>query len=205
MISAKLMNALEKKGFFLNFPVYSSNEEMIIEILMENNQRLESAIPLLLIENIDYALFSKLTKECKMKLNKIIVATCKIFEKEGLENKHLKEIIKKNNLKIMISNEEYGYYLNSFKDARARLSENLETNFKERINLRSTLNTNTALSLIFSDGKLRIMDKIFRHEPLSNTELKYYYRAIRPLSRSILNENLQNYLRIIESVKKYKA
>jgi len=70
--------------------------------------------------------------------------------------------------------------------------------------LRSTLNINKALSIIYSPGKQKIMEKIFNHEPLTNSELKYYYRSIRPLAQSILNEKLQDYLRIIESTKKYR-
>ena len=54
MISAKLIKDLEREGFSLEFPSYESNEERIMEILKENNQRLNLAIPLLLRHRFDY-------------------------------------------------------------------------------------------------------------------------------------------------------
>ena len=78
-----------------------------------------------------------------------------------------------------------------------------EEGFAESIKLRSKLNTNKSLSILFSPGKIKIMDKIFNHEKLSNSELKYCYRPIRPSIHSILNKNLQDYTKIIDSLKKY--
>ncbi len=40
MISARLIKDPEREGFSLEFPGYESNEERIIEILRENNPRL---------------------------------------------------------------------------------------------------------------------------------------------------------------------
>ena len=74
---------------------------------------------------------------------------------------------------------------------------------EENIKIRSTLNINQSLANIFSPGKIRIMNKIFNHAKLTNSELKYYYRSIKPLINSILNENMRKYLKIIEAAKKY--
>lgn len=68
---------------------------------------------------------------------------------------------------------------------------------------RNTLNLNKTLSILFSPGKLRIMKKIYAHEPLSNTELKYYYRAIRPICLAISPQDIQKYTTLIEFTKKY--
>ena len=54
MISAKLIKDLEREGFSLEFPSYESNEERILEILKENNPRLNLAMPLLLQYKFDY-------------------------------------------------------------------------------------------------------------------------------------------------------
>jgi hypothetical protein len=206
MITAKLIKELEKEGFKLDFPSYDSNNERIIEILKENNTRLNLALPLFLEYGFDY---EKIIKKLKEKtsineFNKIILITNKIFITEKIENTHLKEIIKKNNIKDKLSKSEFQYLYDSFKEFKRNKGEEKEEIFKENIKIRAKLNTNKALANIFSPGKRIIMGKIFQHEPLSNTELKYYYRSIRPLILSILNENLQKYIRIIESNKKYK-
>ena len=46
------------------------------------------------------------------------------------------------------------------------------------------------------------MEKIFNHEKLTNTELKYYYKSISNINKATLNPQLENYLRIIETTKK---
>jgi len=40
MITAKLIKSLEQEGFALDFPQYTSNEERIIELIKEKNERL---------------------------------------------------------------------------------------------------------------------------------------------------------------------
>ena len=141
---------------------------------------------------------SKLIKDFK----KIIIISSRIFELEGIDNRYLKGIIKENKIEEKIRKEEFQYYYDSFKEFTKKKTEENESYLKEQINIRGKLNINKALSNIFSPGKLRIMDKIFNHKPLTNTELKYYYRAIKPLNLSILNEDMQKYVRIIESIKK---
>lgn len=204
MIHAKLIKDLEKKGFELEFPSYASNEEEIIDILKTKNQRLYLAIPLLLQQKIDYKrITNKLNIKLKKEFNKIIIITDRIFKSEGIDNKHIKSVIDEYKIKSEIAKTELEYYRGSFKDAIKKTEKPEEKFFEEQVKIRGKLDTNKALSSIFSPGKLKIMEKIFNHEPLTNTELKYYYRSIRPLILSILNENLQKYVRIIESVKKY--
>lgn len=206
MISARLIKDLERKGFRLDFPSYASNEEEIIEILNENNERLHLALPLLLQNEFDYSrIIRKLSKKLTKKFNKIIVISDKIFKLENIGNNGILGIIGKYGIKEKTDDAEFQYYYDSFKDSAKRKEEGREEEFKEQLKIRARLNTNEALSVIFAPGKLRIMGKIFSHEPITNTELKYYYRSIRPLILSILNENLQKYVRIIESVKKWRA
>lgn len=205
MISAKLIKDLEKKGFRLDFPSYDSNEEEILDILGTNNQRLYLAIPLLLKEKFDYKkIINKLNLEKRKDFNKIIIITSRIFRAESIDNNYIPNIIKKNHIKEKINENEFQYYYDSFKDSVRNIKEGSEEILKEQIRIRGKLNTNKALSNMFSPGKLRIMNKIFNHEPLTNTELKYYYKSIRPLILSILNENLQKYIRIVESTRKLK-
>lgn len=205
MISAKLMKSLEQEGFALEFPGYASNEERIIEILKEDNSRLLLALPLLLKYDFNYEKIKRKIRFKKIfkKFNQIILFTNKIFIKEKIGNSHLKKIIQKYSLKQETPEEEFNYYYGSFQEFNKKAEVQREENLKEQIALRGKLNLNQALSEIFSPGKLRIMDKIFNHEILTNTEIKYYYKAVRPLILAILNENQQKYLRIIESTKKY--
>lgn len=206
MISAKLIKELEKEGFRLDFPSYDSNNERIIEIIKEKNARLNLAIPLLLQYEFNYENLIKKLKEKNLisEFNKIIPITTMIFSSEKIENSYLKKIIKENKIRTKFSKSEFQYYYSSFKDAKANTEKKKEGILKENIDIRTKLNTNNALANIFSPGKRRIMETIFHHEPLTNTELKYYYRSIRPLILSILNENLQKYTRIIECNKKYR-
>ncbi len=203
MISAKLIKDLEREGFRLDFPNYDSNDSRIIEILKQDNERLNLAIPLLLQYEFDYKkIINKLNTIRKNNFDKITIIANKIFQTEQIDNSDLKKIIKNNKIKKRISNDEFKYYHDSFKDFIKNTKKNEEIYFKEQIKIRGKLNLNKALSNIFAPAKLRIMKTIFNHEPLTNTELKYYYRSIRPLILSILNENLQKYLRIIESIRK---
>ncbi|MEA3379049.1 MAG: hypothetical protein U9Q69_05445 [Nanoarchaeota archaeon] len=204
MIPAKLMKELEKKGFELEFPRYGSNDEKIIAILKKNNERLYAAIPILLIEKFDYnKIKSKLSKNQITKFNHIILIAKKIFSKGGI-NKNLEKIINENKIKQNITKQEIDYYYSILKEAMKRRIDKEEENREKELNIRSMFNENQALTTIFSPGKIRIMNNIYNHKPLTNTELKYYYRSIRPYIQAILNENLRKYVRIIESSKKYR-
>ena len=204
MISAKLMRSLEQEGFALDFPAYASNEERIIEIIQEKNERLLLALPLLFQYQFDYTRITKqLKKEEIEKLNEIIFITSELLRKEKISNHHLEAIIKQYSLGTKISKTELEYYYASFKEFLKNRQKTEESSLIAQISIRGTLNINQALAKIYSPGKLRIMNKIFNHEKITNTELKYYYRSIRPLILSILNENMQKYLRLIENAKKY--
>lgn len=205
MISAKLIKDLEREGFRLDFPGYESNDDRIIEILKQDNERLNLAIPLLLRYEFDYRkITSRLDKKLKNNFDKIIILSNKLFQSEHIANAQLRRIISKNKIKSKINAAELNYYHDSFKDFIKCAKEQDDEDFKEQIRIRGKLNLNKALSNIFSPAKLRIMQSIFDHEPLTNTELKYYYRSIRPLILAVLNENLLKYVRIVESVKKVK-
>lgn len=210
MISAKLLKDLERFGFELEFPGYSSNENRIFEILKENNQRLYLAIPLLLQHPIDYDLIiSKLSllkgehaTSLISQLNKLLIITNKIFMLEGIANRHILNIIALHSIKEEITEDEFKYYYDSFKGFSKKTAGAHESDFKENIRIRGKLNTNQSLYAVFSPAKLKIMEKIFQHEKLTNTELKYYYKSIRPLIHAILNENMRQYLGIVDSLKK---
>lgn len=211
MISAKLVKDLERFGFELEFPSYSSNEDRLFEILKEENQRLYLAIPLLLQHEIDYdSIISKLLSLNKdhansliRQFNKILIITNKIFMLERMDNRHIRDLITEHSIKEDVREEEFNYYYSWFKDFSKKRGDIQEKGFKENIKIRSKLEINKSLSVIFSPAKLRIMEKIFQHDKLTNTELKYYYRSIRPLMHAILNEDMQQYLRIVDSLKKY--
>ncbi|MEK6947391.1 MAG: hypothetical protein AABX32_07335 [Nanoarchaeota archaeon] len=207
MIPAKLIKDLERIGFQLDFPSYKSNEERIIEILKTNNQRLFLAIPLLL-EHFDYNVIinklSSLDSAGKLieQFNKILFIADKIFILESLDNHDIQNAIDTHSLKENATDEEFRYYYDSFNDSHGRTTDIEDGKLRENINLRGRLNINKSLSEIFSPAKIRIMDKIFNHEKITNTELKYYYKSISPIIHAILNESMVQYLRIIESSKK---
>lgn len=207
MIPAKLIKDLERMGFQLDFPSYKSNEERIIEILKTNNQRLFLAIPLLL-EHFDYdAIINKLASTDSVgkligQFNKILFIADKIFILESLDNRDIQNAIDTHSLKEDATNEEFKYYYDSFKDSSGRTTGIEDEKLRENINLRGRLNTNKSLAEIFSPAKLRIMERVFQHEKITNTELKYYYKSISPIIHAILNESMVQYLRIIESSKK---
>jgi len=213
MIPAKLIKDLEKIGFQLDFPAYKSNEDRIFEILKTNNQRLFLAIPLILQYNFNYdIIISKLSSLNKgeadrliKQFNKILTITNKIFILESLNNYDIQNTLNKYPIREGIKDEEFKYYYDSFKDFSRRTADTEDERFGENIKLRGKLNINKSLSEIFSPAKRRIMEKIFQHEKLTNTELKYYYKAISPLIHAILNESMNQYLRIIDSSKKYSG
>ena len=124
MISAKLIKDLEREGFSLDFPGYESNEERIIEILKEGNQRLNLALPLILRHGFDYKMImNKLTlmKPCGKLIKdfkKMIIISSRIFELEGIDNGHLESIIRESKIEEKIRKEELQYYYDSFKEYR---------------------------------------------------------------------------------------
>ena len=207
MISAKLIESLEKEGFKLNFPSYSTNEEKIIEILNEKNERLLLALPLILKYEFDYKkIINKLNKkyELMQTFNKIINITNEIYQKEKINNSNIQKCINSNKIKLKINKEEFNKYYEEFKEAQKTKENTDENQLKDQIKVRNKLNINKALSELYSPGKIQIMEKIFNYEKLSNTELKYYYRSIRPLINAILNEDMKKYLGIIQNLKKLK-
>jgi len=202
MPSAKLIKALEKKGFFLDFPSYKSIDEIIIEILKEDDPRLNLSLPIFLIDHLDYnKIASKLNSKQKYEFIKAILISAKICKIENIEN-NLKGIIKKNNLKADFSKSEFGSYYNSFKESGLNQSKSEQKAIEKQSKLRLNLDMNKSLKILFSPAKIKIMEKIFNHEKLTNTELKYYYRSISNINRAVLSPDMQDYLRIIEITRK---
>jgi len=202
MPNAKLIKALEKKGFLLEFPNYDSNEEIIIDILKENNPRINLSLPLFLKEEFNYEkIVSKLSKERKEELDKIILISYKIYNEKNIAN-NLKELISKNKIKTPFSKSEFEEYYNSFKESQLKESDKEQKIIEKQSKLRLNLDLNKSLKVLFSPAKIRIMNKIFNHEKLTNSELKYYYRAISNINKAVLNPALTDYSRIIEISKK---
>lgn len=202
MPSAKLIKALEKQGFFLEFPDYSSKEELIIAILHENNPRISLSLPLLLDKDFDYkAIVSNLNTPLKNEFNKIILISEKIYRKEDVDNK-LSQLIKQEKITSSFSNTEFDEYYSSFKESLLNQTRTEQKTIEKQSKLRLNLDLNKTLEVLFSPAKIRIMKKIFNHEKLTNTELKYYYKAISNINKSVLNPSLQDYLRIIEITRK---
>lgn len=202
MASAKLIKSLEKMGFFLEFPEYNSLEEEIIEIIKEGNDRILLALPILLMNDFDYGkVCLKLNKNEKQEFNKVILISLKIYKKEKIENK-LERLIRENKIKGKVGLKDFERFYESFNETRLNIGKIEQESVRKQSNLRLNLNLNKDLQTLFSPAKIRIMNKIFNHEKLTNTELKYYYRAISNINKAVLNPELQNYLRIIEISKK---
>lgn len=202
MQNAKLVKALEKEGFFLEFPEYDSVEEIIVEILKENNLRMNLALPLLFRENFNYKkVYLRLNGSQKKEFNRIIMISSKIFLREGIKS-DISKIIKQNKIKAKFSNHEFNEFYDSFKESTTRREQGEQQKIEKQSKLRLNLDLNKNLAVLFSPAKIRIMQKIFNHEKLTNTELKYYYRAISKINKAVLNTSMQNYLGVIELTKK---
>jgi len=203
MASAKLIKSLEGKGFFLEFPEYEDIEEEIIEILKEDNFRILLSLPLLLNKEFNYKkIYLKLNSSQIKDFDKSILISEKIYNKENIFN-NLKKLIKGEKIKSDFLKKEFEEYHESFKEARIRLESDEQKIIEKQSKLRLNLDLNKDIKTLFSPAKIRIMEKIFNHEKLTNTELKYYYKSISNINKSVLNPSLQNYLRIIEISKKY--
>lgn len=202
MASAKLIKALERRGFLLEFPDYVSSDEVIIEILKENNPRILLSLPIFLRERIDYRkICKKLSLKERKELDKAILISQKIYRNENIQN-NLKELIKENKIKADFSASEFNEFYSTFKEAGINLEEKAGKIIEKQSKLRLNLDLNKSLKTLFSPAKIRIMGKIFNHEKLTNTELKYYYKAISNINKAVLNPGLQDYLKIIEITKK---
>jgi len=203
MINARLIKAIERKGFFLNFPSYESNEEIISQILKEENPRLNLSLPLFLMEDIDYKkLISNLGKAEKKEIEKIIIISDKIYRKEKIRS-NISKWIKENNVTVNLSKQEFEDYYIAFKESKIKSAEKANEIVEKQSKLRLNLDLNKSLEVLFSPAKIRIMKKIFNHEKLTNTELKYYYKAISNINKALLSPHVQEYLRIIEISKKF--
>ena len=196
MADYKLIEDLKKEGFMLSYPEISSNDEKIISILKENDSRLNLAIPLLLEKEFSYKnIIKNISKKHISTFNKIIIISHEIFQKERLNHMKLKKIIEKNNIKAKIEISEYKYFYDEFiisKELKKKKSFN-KKEFESRENLNMLIN----LEKIFSPAKIRILRNIYAHKRLTPSEERYYYRSIKPMINSILNNSLRNFLEII--------
>ena len=203
MTSARLIKAIERKGFFLDFPSYESNEEIISEILKGENPRLNLSLPLFLMEDIDYKkVTSNISKAEKKEIEKIIIISDKIYRKEKIKS-NISKLIKENNITATLSKQEFEDYHQAFNESMMKSAEKANEIVEKQSKLRLNLDLNKSLEVLFSPAKIRIMDKIFNHEKLTNTELKYYYKAISNINKALLSPHVQDYLRVIEISKKF--
>ena len=204
MPDAKLIKTLEREGFFLEFPRYSSMEEIILAILNERNPRIIPSLPLFLMFFFDYQkIVSQITREEKRTFDEVILISEALYKKEHIKNM-LGEVIRKKNIHAKFSEEQFEEFYSSFKEARLAKNQEEQKSIEKQSRLRLNLDLNNSLRVLFSPAKIRILNKIFNHELLTNTELKYYYRAISNINKSVLNVSLQSYLRVIEMSKKHK-
>lgn len=205
MPKARLVKALEKEGFFLEFPRYQSREELITDVLREDNPRVIHSLPLLLQQLFHYQkIVSQITRKEKQLFDKVILIAARVYRKEKIQNE-LGVTIKKNRIRAKFSKREFEAFYESFREAQPRKREEEQRGIEKESRLRLQLDLQKSLHVLFSPAKIRIMDAIFNHRTLTNTELKYYYKAISPLNRAILNSSLQDYVRVIERTKKERV
>lgn len=203
MASAKLIKNLERLGFEFEYPAYESFNEMIIEILKENDSRLKPALTWLLT-NFNYENLKKeLNKKELEELNNIIIICNEIYKERGI-NSELPKIIKKYNISNSNWQKEYGYYFERLDTAFKNLEKKQFQEIEEMTEIRTKFPMSEALSTLFKPGKLKIMEKIFNYQPLTNTEFYYYYRSIRPTILACMNKKALEYMEFIERMKKIR-
>ncbi len=203
MPSPELIKSLEREGFSLNYPDNLSNEDKIVDILKEKEQRLYLAIPLLLEKGFIYSeireklLKLKDGKDLMTNLDKIILITQEILKKTKRNYKEIEKIIFENKIKEKFSQGELDYYLEEFKESKREIEKRVfENDDLEKI---QKMGSFKALETIFSPAKIRIMKNIYDFKELTPTEKAYYYRDIKPLIDSLLNRTLQEYLEVVRS------
>ncbi len=205
MADARLIKALEREGFFLEFPLYQSQEEIITAILKDGNPRILPSLPLFLRSSFNYAkVISRISKRERKVFDKAIGISARIYRKEKIEGR-LRELIRKHGIKARFTEGEFKEFYEAYQEAQLKKRGEEQREIEEQSRLRLRLDLQESLQTLFSPAKLRIMEAIFNHRPLSNTELKYYYKAISPINRAVLNKALQGYLQVIENVKKRRS
>lgn len=197
MLSAKALKQLEIEGFEIIFQS-EPKEKIFLEVFQENNPRLDLALPLLLADsNFNYKILEKIKEN---KLKKILAITKNIFEEEGIINENFSKICQKIGLHPY-TKEEKEYFHSHF----IEFQKNKEAREKLHIDIKAKIELNKDIAKLFAPGKRKILQKISNYEPLTNTELKYYYRAIRPLIKTLLSEEIRNYAKAIDSIKPIKG